>query len=165
MKPARLAKDYNSDSAESLTEIPVSFTQAGNMKSSVSVLYSQDVTHGGFTRSTLPAARKVSKKRKHPLRKKPLSPSDSQRFNGSFKHEVNSSGQQGTLSSTSGATDTSIGTLPSTDIIDPGRPLCRHSSRHKDVPPLDLSELSGNSDDEIATHSGKKKRKKPITKI
>ena len=168
MKAAGPAKDYNSDSAESLTEIPVSSTRTGNINSSPGVLYNTGVTHGGFSRSTLPAARKVSKKKKHSVNRKPLSPGDSQRFsNSSITGDLNNSGQQGTLSSTLGATDVSMGThtLPQTEIID-GRPPVRRQRSHRDVPPLDLSELSGNSDNETTVHSSsKKKKKKLVTKI
>ena len=73
------------------------------------------------------------------------------------------------LSSTLGATDVSMGTrtLPETEILD-GKPPLRRQRSHRDVPPLDLGELSGNSDSEIpGTHTGGKKRKKKslVTKI
>ena len=168
VKAAGPAKEYHSDSAESLTEIPVSSTRTGgNINASPG-----DLFNNNFSRNTLPSAKKVSTKKKHSSSsKKPLSPSDSQKvlninnnYNSSMNGDVNVSGppHDTLLSSTLGATDVSMGTrtLPETEILD-GKPPLRRQRSHKDVPPLDLSELSGNSDNEITgSHTGGKKRKK-----
>ena len=185
IKAAGPAKEYHSDSAESLTEIPVSSTRTGgNINASPGRLFNNNhasgMTHGGFSRNSLPSTKKVStKKKKHSLSsgRKPLSPRDSQRlhninnnYNSSMNGDVNGSGppQDTLLSSTLGATDVSMGTrtLPETEILD-GKPPLRRQRSHRDVPPLDLSELSGNSDNEITgTQTGGKKRKKSlVTKI
>ena len=186
IKAAGPAKEYHSDSAESLTEIPVSSTRTGgNINASPGGLFNNNpaagVMHGGFSRNTLPSTKKVStKKKKHSLSsgRKPLSPRDSQRlhninnnYNSSMNGDLNGSGppQDTLLSSTLGTTDVSMGTrtLPETEILD-GKPPLRRQRSHRDVPPLDLSELSGNSDNEITgSHIGGKKRKKKslVTKI
>ena len=186
IKAAGPATEYHSDSAESLTEIPVSSTRTGgNINALPGGLFNNNpatggVIHGGFSRNTLPSTKKVStKKKKHSSSssgRKPLSPSDSQRlqninnnYNSSMNGDVNGSGppQDTLVSSTLGATDVSMGTRTLPEILD-GKPPLRRQRSHKDVPPLDLSELSGNSDNEITgSHTGGKKRKKKslVTKI
>ncbi len=183
----------DSDSAESLTEIPVSATISGtlhsnNLQNGAAKYMDSSVVHGGYTgNNTLPRDTKSARtKRKMQregnnnldIQQQPNSSSSSGRGTDRYNspHGVNRGDAYGNgtfpssgLSSlaTTGATDISMGThtLPSTQILDPSA-LRRSNSRHRDVPPLDLGELSGQSDNEaVGSTSNKKIKKKVVTQI
>ncbi len=185
--------DGDSDSAESLTEIPVSATISGtlhsnNLQNGAAKYVDSTVVHGGYTgNNTLPLDKKSARtKRKMQreannnldMQQQPNSSSSSGRGTDRYNspHGMNRGGAfgNGTFPSsglstltTTGATDISMGThsLPSTQILDPSA-LRRNNSRHRDVPPLDLGELSGQSDNEAAGgSSNKKSKKKVVTQI
>ncbi len=195
------ALGYRSESAESLCEIPVSETQTGRSAlqqgphlppKPSDVVYSYDVRNGGFSRSTLPAAKKISSKRKKRLhssnsikkRPLPLLPGDSQNFQGdrtqneesltqSIMEAQTQPGDSDVVFHNSGGVlqreTTPSFTLGATDISMTNGHVTAAAPKRMDVPPLDLGELASvNSDTEVVIHSkthGKKKKRKVITKV
>ena len=146
VRPAAPAADYNSDSAESLTEIPVAQTRMGSLYGGGRVEQPQrgggrgeqpqangnlryTDTNGNISHKDGNNIRKVRKKRQKPFRP------------GSGRREGD------------GGVTQESDSLPLTkDSSD------RRNKRHADVPPLDLTSLNGNSDDDGDIVSGGSKR-------
>lgn len=144
---------YDSDSAESLQEIPISSTLSGNMYSGGRSPHNF-MPNGNLSGST--GSGKVSGQSNRGHRHKKRLP------DGDFTSPSHSN--SGRNLSLNGASLTSfpLKDMPSTEIPPPSR----KAQRRQDVPPLDLSSFNEDSDENsLSTRKKKSKRKKQISKI
>ena len=151
------AMEYNSDSAESLQEIPVSSTRSGSLYSSGRSPRNFHVPNGNLSGSTGGSAKgtgsssgRSSKGKRHKRRP--------QNSDG----DLNSSSRSASFRNGASMTGFNLQDMPSTEIPPP----VRKPRRHQDVPPLDLSSFNEDSDENSSSVRKKKvKKKKQITKI